>query len=69
MDIDHLRTLYPTLTEDEFDEAKEHLERYFACALRVATQDNPSYIDKFEDPPTIKERSLSSLTDITFEHG
>jgi hypothetical protein len=69
MDIDLLRTLYPTLTEDELKEAKERLERYFAFALCVAAEAHSSSVDKSEDRLTIKERSNRSLKTIPFEHG
>jgi hypothetical protein len=69
MDIDRIRALYPTLSEDEVNEAKDRLERYFECALSVARGTNSLSVDKSDDPFTIKERSISSLTDIPFEHG
>jgi len=69
MNTDRLRTMYPTLTDNELKEAEENLSRYFACALQIASEAHPAPIDSSERPVTIKERSSSSLNNIPFEHG
>jgi hypothetical protein len=69
MDIERLRSLYPTLTDKELKEADENLRRYFASALQIATEAHPAPVDNAERPDTIKERSSSSLNNIPFEHG
>jgi len=69
MDIEHLRAIYPTLTDKELKEADENLRRYFACVLQIATEAHPAPVDSSERPDTIKERSNSSLENIPLEHG
>ncbi len=69
MDIERLRAIYPTLTDDELKEAEENLNRYFACALRIAGEAYPGPVDSSERPVKIEERSLSTLNNIPFEHG
>ena len=69
MDVDRLRAIYPTLTDEELKEADENLRRYFACALKIAGEAHPGLVDSSERPVKIEERSLSTLKDIPFEHG
>jgi hypothetical protein len=69
MDADRLRAIYPTLTDEELKEASENLRRYFACALRIASETHPEPVDSSERLVTIKERSNGSLNNIPFEHG
>lgn len=69
MDIERVRSIYPTLTDKELKEADENLRRYFACALQIASEAHPGPVDSSERPVTIKERSSSSLNNIPFEHG
>ena len=69
MDIERLRTIYPTLTDKELREAEENLRRYFACALQIASEAHPGPVDSSERPVRIIERSNSSLHNIPFEHG
>jgi hypothetical protein len=69
MNIERLRTIYPTLTDKELKEAEENLRRYFACATQIANDARSAPVDSSEYPATIKERSNSSLNNIPFEHG
>jgi hypothetical protein len=69
MDIERLRSIYPTLTDKELKEAGENLRRYFACALQIVREAHPAPVDSSEPPVTIRERSSSTLNNIPFEHG
>lgn len=69
IDIERLRTLYPTLSDEELKDAGARLSRYFACVLQIASDGHQQHVDKSERPDTIKERSNSSLSNIPFEHG
>jgi hypothetical protein len=61
MNVESLRALYPTLTDEKLKEAGENLRRYFECALHIANEANPTPVDNPERPPTIEERSLRSI--------
>jgi hypothetical protein len=69
MNTERLRTIYPTFTDKELERAEENLHRYFACALQIVSEAKNALVDKPERPDTIKERSISSLNNIPFEHG
>jgi hypothetical protein len=69
MHTERLRAMYPTLTDAELSEAEENLSRYFACAWQIASEAYPGPVDSSERPVTMKERSNSSLDNISFEHG
>jgi hypothetical protein len=61
MDMNRLRAIYPTLTDEELKEADENLRRYFACALQIASEAHPGAVDSSERLITMKERSNSTL--------
>jgi hypothetical protein len=61
MNMERLRALYPTLTDEELKEAEENLSRYFECALHIASEAHSAPVDKSEHPATIEERSLRSI--------
>jgi len=69
MDMNRLRAIYPTLTDEELKDADENLRRYFECALQIASEAHPRPVDSSERLVTMKERSNSSLNNIPFEHG
>jgi len=69
MNTERLRSIYPTLTDEELKEAEENLCRYFACAIQIANEARSAAVDSSECPATIRERSNSSLETIPLEHG
>ena len=60
-----MRDLYPTLSEQELEQAEECLRRYFKIAMEVCAEQFPdqpgAQVDSLEASRTMEERSNVSL--------